>query len=70
MAKRIKPGAPLLPQDEGEGVNIAVFGHKAKVRIEFGKRIGWLTMTPDAARNLADLLYRKATQIEEDTEPK
>lgn len=57
------PQGKIHPSDEGE-LRAAVGTVKGQVVIDFGKSVSWLSLPPDAARELAVLLIRRACKID------
>jgi hypothetical protein len=54
------PDGKLNDDDEGE-LNIAVHADNGMVRVDFGTKLEWISMTPDDAADLARILVRMAT---------
>ncbi len=57
------PEGKLNPDDEGE-LRCAIHIEADCVRLDFGKNVSWLSVTPTDARRLAALLIEKANTIE------
>lgn len=57
------PRGKIAPEDEGE-LTIAIGAWRGIVRIDFGKRITWVGMPPEQAREMARRLIKHADEIE------
>jgi hypothetical protein len=57
------PKGKLNPSDEGE-LQFGVTTVHSEIRIDFGKPVAWLTLPPETARQLAQVLVDRADAIE------
>ena len=57
------PEGKLSGDDEGELV-LAVSEFRGTVRIDFGKEVGWFALPPEAAKEFAELIIKRAEEIE------
>lgn len=60
---RYPSSQPQNDEDHGE-LKSALFAVDGLIRIEFGQKVGWLSLTTPEARILSSLLIRLADQIE------
>lgn len=56
------PRGKLNPNDEG-GLTLAVGDEGGMVRIDFGKKIKWLAMTPEEALTFASAIASHAMRL-------
>ena len=72
MAKSKKPKAGAtgdfpkgkLNKDDEGGINILISAENGRVRIDFGKPLEWIAMNYVQALGLADVIIKKARELE------
>lgn len=57
------PEGKIREDDEGE-LRAAIGVNNGQVVIDFGKSVAWLSLPPDAARNLALTLAKQVSRID------
>lgn len=63
-AQRKWPEGRIAAEDDGElAIMIATDPAKNVVRFEFGKPVAWLAMPPEQAKELGELMIRRANEL-------